>query len=349
MSNRLETVSRLGTGQREAVEALIRAATLADGVPPVGEHKYLKLHDGVGPVWGILAYDASGSDGLVGYAQVLRSGATATAEIVVHPAARGRGVGRQLVEAARERAALEGARDLKLWAYGALPATAAIAARHGLVATRTLLQLERPLDELPPAPALDGYVVRAFDPARDSEPWLALHNAVFADHPENGRWSLDDVVARLRQPWFRTEDFLVAEVVKPDEDHVAPDGKAGAGAATGGRMVGFNWLKRVPDAPPERPEGEIYIIGVSSTERGRGLGRALALLGLHHLRREGMRVCTLYVEGDNGPALGLYGALGFTVRHTHRCYTVPLVDEAAVHAAHGPAALPATKPALVLP
>ena len=344
VSKRLETVSRLSTTQRTAVDALIRAATLADGVPPVGEHKYLKLHDGVGPVWGILAHDdafgdAGGAEPLVGYAQVLGSGATATAEIVVHPAARGRGIGRQLVEAARERATLDGARDLNLWAYGALPATAAIAARHGLVATRTLLQLERPLDELPPAPALDGYVVRAFDPSRDCEPWLALHNAVFADHPENGRWSLDDFDARLRQPWFRAEDFLVAERAEHATD----------ADATSGRMVGFNWLKRVPDAPPERPEGEIYIIGVSSTERGRGLGRALALLGLHHLRREGMRVCTLYVEGDNGPALGLYQALGFTIRHTHRCYTVPLVDEAAVHAAHPATPLPATKPALVLP
>jgi mycothiol synthase len=347
VSKRLETVSRLDDARRAAVEALIRAATLADGVPPVGEHKYLKLHDGVGPVWGILAYDSDGVGGrdrLVGYAQVLGSGATATAEIVVHPAERGHGIGRRLVEAARERAALEGARELKLWAYGALPATAAIAARHGLVATRTLLQLERPLDDLPPAPALDGYVVRAFDPARDCEPWLALHNAVFADHPENGRWSSDDVDARLRQPWFRAEDFLVAEAATSAGDAAGPDG-----ATAGGRMVGFNWLKRVPDAPPERPEGEIYIIGVSGTERGRGLGRALALLGLHHLRREGMKVCTLYVEGDNGPALGLYGALGFTVRHTHRCYTVPLIDAATAHAAHPATTLPATKPALVYP
>ena len=88
-------------------------------------------------------------------------------------------------------------------------------------------------------------------------------------------------------------------------------------------MVGFNWLKRVLEAPPDRPEGEIYIIGVADSERGRGLGRSLALLGLHHLRAEGMRSCTLFVEADNAPALGLYEALGFTTRHTHRCYTVP--------------------------
>ena len=113
----------------------------------------------------------------------------------------------------------------------------------------------------------------------------------------------------MAQPWFLAEDFLVAEA--------------------DGQMVGFNWLKRVPEAPPERPEGEIYIIGVDDSQRGRGLGRALAVLGLHHLRERGMRVCTLYVEADNVPALKLYGALGFTVRHTHRCYSLPLAPSAA--------------------
>jgi len=361
------------------VEGLVREATLADGVSPVGEHKYLKLHDGAAPVWAILAYDelpptrseaaveATGAESashvaptneqLVGYAQVLSDGAGAVAELVVRPSARRRGIGRWLLDAARERAARDGARELKLWAYGALPASAAIAARRGLVATRTLLQLELPLDDLPPEPNLDGYVVRTFDLAHDSEPWLDLHNEIFADHPENGRWSIEDVEARLRQPWFSAEDFLIAEALADDAEiahrqaehvHVAhlDEGQAQAGhahtahshthpanrAVAHGTMVGFNWLKRVPDAPPERPEGEIYIIGVAGTERGRGLGRSLALLGLHHLRREGLRACTLYVEGDNGPALGLYGALGFTVRHTHRCYTVALDDAGAARA-----------------
>jgi mycothiol synthase len=113
---------------------------------------------------------------------------------------------------------------------------------------------------------------------------------------------------RLREPWFDAGDFLLAE--------------------RDGTMVGFNWLKRVPEAPPDRPEGEIYIIGVADSERGRGLGRSLALLGLHHLRAEGMQTCTLFVEADNAPALKLYGSLGFNTRHTHRCYSLPLASVA---------------------
>ena len=67
---------------------------------------------------------------------------------------------------------------------------------------------------------------------------------------------------------------------------------------------------------------------MGDSERGRGLGRALALLGLHHLRAEGMRTCTLFVEADNAPALALYRSLGFSTRHTHRCYSVPLTAAA---------------------
>jgi ribosomal protein S18 acetylase RimI-like enzyme len=42
-----------------------------------------------------------------------------------------------------------------------------------------------------------------------------------------------------------------------------------------------------------------------------------------------MRTCTLFVEADNAPALALYQSLGFSTRHTHRCYSVSLTAVAA--------------------
>lgn len=301
MAARIETVSQITGRLSEEVDALIQDVTAFDGVPPVGEHKYLKLHHGAEAARAILARDG---ERLIGYAQLLLAQTLATAEVVVCPTSRRRGVGRQLLATADRLARAAGATELKLWAYGALPASEAIAQNHGIALTRSLLQLELPLDDLPSTSLPVGYAIRTFDTRRDMDAWLALHNAVFADHPENGTWSRDDLEARLRQPWFDAGDFLLAE--------------------RDGQLVGFNWLKRVPEAPPDRPEGEIYIIGVGDSERGRGLGRSLALLGLHHLRAEGMRTCTLFVEADNVPALKLYRALGFSTRHTHRLYSIPL-------------------------
>lgn len=301
MAPRIETVSTIVGSRCDAIDILIQDVISHDGVPPVGEHKYLKLHNGTDAVRAVLAWEG---ERLIGYAQVLLSEALATAEVVVAPAFRRRGIGRLLLQTVEALAHEAGVRDLKLWAYGALPASETIAHSRGIAPSRSLLQLERPLDQLPSTAMPAGYAIRTFEPSRDSAAWLTLHNAVFADHPENGTWSADDLDMRLRQPWFDAGDFLIAE--------------------RDGRMVGFNWLKRVPEAPPDRPEGEIYIIGVGDSERGRGLGKALALLGLHHLRAEGMLTCTLFVEADNAPALKLYRSLGFSTRHTHRCYTVPL-------------------------
>jgi mycothiol synthase len=304
------TVSEVDEALRAVVDALIHAATAHDGVPPVGEHKYLKLHNGADAARAILAWDGVL---LVGYAQLLLTEHLATAEIVVHPEHRRQGIGRRVLAAVEAAARDAGATELRLWAYGALPASQAIAGHREIAPSRSLLQLQVPLTNLPSTSVPAGYAIRTFDVERDSAAWLHLHNAVFADHPENGTWSQDDLRMRLAQPWFSAGDFLLAE--------------------RDGRLVGFNWLKRVPEAPPEHPEGEIYIIGVGDTERGRGLGRSLALLGLHHLRAEGMESCTLFVEADNGPALALYRSLGFRTRHTHRCYTLPLTAVATVVAA----------------
>ena len=43
-----------------------------------------------------------------------------------------------------------------------------------------------------------------------------------------------------------------------------------------------------------------------------------------------MRTCTLFVEADNAPALALYRSIGFSTRHTHRCYSIPLTAAATV-------------------
>ena len=54
------------------------------------------------------------------------------------------------------------------------------------------------------------------------------------------------------------------------------------------------------------------MVGVDPAEQGSGLGRALTLAGLHHLRDLGVAEAMLYVDEDNVPAIRMYEALGFT-------------------------------------
>ncbi len=65
--------------------------------------------------------------------------------------------------------------------------------------------------------------------------------------------------------------------------------------------------------------GEIYIVGVDPSARGRGLGRILTQAGLAHLRAAGRPGAILYVEAENQPALKLYRQLGFRRRFQHVC------------------------------
>jgi mycothiol synthase len=66
------------------------------------------------------------------------------------------------------------------------------------------------------------------------------------------------------------------------------------------------------------------VLGVDPTAQGGGLGRALTLVGLHHLAdRLGHLedpAVMLYVESDNAAAIRTYQALGFTVVASDTAY-----------------------------
>ena len=55
-------------------------------------------------------------------------------------------------------------------------------------------------------------------------------------------------------------------------------------------------------------------------EQGSGLGRALTLAGLNHLRDLGLETAMLYVDEDNTTAIRMYEALGFARARTDVMY-----------------------------
>jgi hypothetical protein len=59
---------------------------------------------------------------------------------------------------------------------------------------------------------------------------------------------------------------------------------------------------------------------VDPGEQGTGLGRALTLAGLLHMRERGLAEAMLYVDEDNVPAIRLYEALGFRRWSTDAMY-----------------------------
>jgi mycothiol synthase len=299
---RLEVLGRLDPSEVAAVALLVERATEVDGVRPLSEHVVLHLrYGGDAPAVNILAYR---STILVGYAHLDTTDevAGASAELVVEPAHRGAGVGRQLVEAA-----LAGTPDgrLRLWTHGGHVAAAALAASMGFTKIRELWQMRRPLrGELPAPNWPPGVAVRTFVPGRDEDAWLALNARAFADHPEQGALDRADLDRRMREPWFDPAGFFLA--------YRAGDPTDSTGAE---RLVGFHWTKVHGGGAGEHghdPIGEVYVVGVDPDAQGGGLGRALTLIGLAHLRQRGLPQVLLYVDADNAAAIGVYRGLGFT-------------------------------------
>ncbi|WBB66189.1 mycothiol synthase [Micromonospora sp. WMMD812] len=290
---------RLSGAEVADVLALAVSAGDSDGADPFDEHVLLRLRD---PDAAAVHLVARADDGtLTGYAHLDTTDPAGGigVELVVHPAYRRRGTGRALA-----RGVLASATGpLRAWAHGDHPSAAALAVDLGFTRARVLWQLRRSLTAPLAEPALpDGVVLRAFEPGADDVAWLALNARAFADHPEQGRWTADDLRVRLAEPWFDPAGFLLAV------------------EESTGRLVGFHWTK-VHERPGSARIGEVYVLGVDpATHRG-GLGRALTTAGLAYLRdRRGLDRVMLYVDDTNTAAMALYRRLGFLPWSAHVNY-----------------------------
>jgi mycothiol synthase len=289
-----------------AAQVLELAATAAadDGVAPLSEDVLLQVRHGSRPLARDVVLAADGQP-LLGYAHLDEpddeaQGGDMSGELVVDPARRRQGYGATLLAGLLAGASGHGVR---LWAHGDLPGAAALAEKSGFTRIRALLQLRMPLAAAPAADPVfpAGVTVRTFRPGADEAAWLGVNHRAFAHHPEQGSWTMEDVRLREGEPWFDPNGFFLAE--------------------RDGRLAGFHWTKvHQPDAAAGAPIGEVYVVGVDPGQQGGGLGKALTLAGLAHLRRLGLAEVMLYVDEDNTAAVKMYTGLGFELWSTDVMY-----------------------------
>ena len=286
----------LSDDEQGKIRELIAAAKQADSVAPVGDQVLRELaHDRTRH---LLAVDG---DDVSGYLNLTE--APAMAELVVHPEARRRGIGSAMASTALS----EGGHDARIWAHGNLEPARATAAALGLVVVRELLQMRRPLTDLPVITVPDGVRIDTYSGPADDAELLRVNNAAFEWHPEQSGWTDGDIAERRGEPWFDPSGLFMAV-----DDQT-------------GKLLGFHWTK-----VHSGDLGEVYIVGVDPAAQGRGLGGTLTLIGLHHLAQRlsesDQPAVILYVEADNSAAVKTYQRIGFEISSVDAAYSARVAD-----------------------
>ena len=302
----LEIKRQLGTDEIATVNELLDAAARADGRRPLSDHLYLDLAHGGQKGFAAFVAREPGHAHPVAYAQVSRGNESHAFELVVHPHHRYEmaTIGPELIDLALTVVGSDGGGDVNWWVFEPTTMHQKLAADAGLAQSRTLHQMRRSL----PAERPVTIETRAFRPGTDDDAWLRVNNRAFAEHREQGGWTLATFGQRQREPWFDAEGFRILDI--------------------DGAMAGFCWTK-VHEATADDPKlGEIYVIAVDPAFHGRGLGAQLTLAGLDYLAAQGIGTAMLYVDADNVGAVTMYERLGFAVHSTNAAFeaTVPASD-----------------------
>jgi mycothiol synthase len=286
-------LQKLSETQKISVLKLIDETTAIDNTPQIAEHILLYLRHGGDKVGSHLMVEKNNQ--IIGYAFLDKSDLISgpSVQLVVDPRHRDNSVDKQLLSKAVE---ICGA-NLALWVRGNLPLSNSLLKSFTFKKIRSVHQMSKSLNNSQLINKMDLKVLyRNFLPEQDSKAWLSLNNRVFKDHPEQGNWELSDLNFRLKEDWFDSTGFFIAEYRN--------------------LMIGSIWIKihssnKLSHAQNFAQIGEIYQIAVDPDFQGQGLGKRLILSAENYLFSKGFKYLILYVDESNSVALRLYSSLGF--------------------------------------
>ena len=143
------------------------------------------------------------------------------------------------------------------------------------------------------APAVvvpEGFALCAFRYGTDEQALTDLQNATF-----NGSWgfcpnTVEEISVRARSSRCHPDGIIILTTGE-------------------GRLAGYNWTTRT--GSEDGAVGWIEMTGVHPDFRSRGLGRAVVVAGMAHLKENGVNSIELEVDSQNAPATTLYRRLGF--------------------------------------
>lgn len=212
------------------------------------------------------------------------------ADVKVHPAERGRGLGRHLLGIVEARAAEQGSRDghLRQNVTNLMPEARTLLEANGYVYSHHYALMEIDLVEPPVVPAPpSGVELRTYEVGPDDAAVHAAFNRAWSQY-EGPRWE--------PEPLERWMDAVESEDFDASHWHLGVED---------GEIVAFCLGERYGD------NGWIQYLGVLPEHRGRGLGRVLLMQGFAGFGEAGVRRVELTASSENVPAArALYESAG---------------------------------------
>ena len=268
------------------LRALIERASAHDGVSLVSDQALAEAQSGRRHNFAVQGEAQDNSVDLVGVVIL----ADDEFDLIIDPVHRNLGFG----GCALDLTLSQSTRPLRVWVHGEQPHAVSLLTSRGFQPVRELLEMHRepmPQEPVPSIPSRLPKGMRMTTFTREDAPaWIALNARVFAEHPEQGSLTLEDLEQRMSEPWFRAEDFALLWV--------------------GHDLIGYCWLK-IQDA-----HAELYVIGIAPEYSGQSLGALLLDEAMSRVR--GCDRFSLFVDGDNLPARKLYESRGFAVARISR-------------------------------
>jgi mycothiol synthase len=289
---RLHEEARVVDGGAEVMTGEVARHDLADpSCPPASNTLALALADGM------LAASIAVHERLHGV-----SSRRAFLWGVTHPAHRGRGIGRAILDWGLARAdeiladqPADLVRVVEVFKEERLSDAVALHEAAGFRPARWYVDMRRDLREPIPAESTPGAIrIREYDAALGEQLRLA-HNEAFADH-----WGSEPLTAEI---WNR--EFVGDPYFRGDLSFVAFDGDEIAGYS-------INYVAEPDWQATGIREGWVGQVGVPRPWRRRGLATALLVRSMRAFRDAGLEAAILGVDVENPTgALGVYERVGF--------------------------------------
>jgi len=287
-----------------AVTSLLSAVEIADSRRPLNDHLWIDLrHGGRAGFAGLIAWDPNRVNP-VAYCQVSRGNDSWALDLVIDPQHRDQTLelGKGLLQEAENIIASEGGGHVHWWVFNSNEIHNLLAAQIDLKPGRNILQLEV---KLPLTQKVIDNTEKistvSFQVGVDETNWLSVNNRAFANHPEQGGWTIETLLSRLNESWFNASGLLLHFVDRPSR-----------------QLAGFCWTKLDKLSNPKL--GEIYVIAVDPVRHNKGLGRSLTVAGLNNLTTAGATTGMLFVDKENASAIAMYSKIGFSVHHEGQAF-----------------------------